>query len=83
LQVVAVAVAALLDMPMVVLVVAAKELAAPARCQLRPEQLTMVAAAVAVQTLDHLLIKDGLVVLVWLLFLIHLPLMTLHQLVAV
>jgi hypothetical protein len=65
LQAVAVAVAALLDMPMVVLVAVEKELAAPARWRVLPEQLTMVAAAVAVQTLDHLLIKDGQEALVW------------------
>jgi hypothetical protein len=65
LQAVAVAVAALLDMPMVVLVVVEKELAAPARWRVLPEQLTMVAAVAVVQTLDHLLIKDGQEALVW------------------
>jgi hypothetical protein len=80
----AVAVAvALLGMPMVVLVVVEKELAAPARWRVLPERLTTVVVAAVAQTLANPLIKDGQAVLVWLLFLIHLPLMTLHQLVAV
>ena len=55
---------ALLDMPMVVLVVEARELAAPARWRVLPGQLTMAAAVAVVQTLDHLLTKDGRVALV-------------------